>query len=372
MKFIFFTSVSFEPWDYDNSVKEGIGGSETSIVEMSWRLAKRGHDVTVYAPIKKTTKSPWRNVKWLHYEDADFSLPGIWILYRVPHIVDKFIPRKKNQTVWFLMQDWDYKWTKEQTERMDKIIPLCKSHAKFTLKNHPEIPKEKIWISSNGIKVDLIEEVEKKGFKRNPLRIMHASSPDRGLKAALLSFRKARYYVPDLELHAFYGFNNLEKLAKGRKGFYARAMIKELKELLKMPGVTFHGRVSQNELYEEWFKSGIYIYETNFFETSNIASQEAQAMGAVPVFSPIFAQAENIKWGIGVEGDSTDPLTHDRFAAELVRLSMQPQLQKEIREDMMPWARKQFTWERMITQWVDEAENKRDKFEKEYDFPSQL
>jgi glycosyltransferase involved in cell wall biosynthesis len=141
---------------------------------------------------------------------------------------------------------------------------------------------------------------------------------------------------------------------------------------LDQPGVTFHGRVGQRELYKEWLKSGIYIYETNFFETSNIASQEAQAMGAVPVFSPIFAQKENIKHGIAVEGNANDPLTHARFAAELVKLATQPELQELIRKPMMAWARKRFDWENFVTQWELEAEGKREEFEKLYDFPVQL
>ena len=370
MKIYFYTNVAFEKWDYENSVKEGIGGSETSIVEMAWRLAKRGHDVIVYAPIKKTTNPQWRNTTWINYKKADFTQKGLWILYRCPDIIDKFIPKVKGQTLWFMMQDWDYPtWTDKRIKRMDKVITLCVSHGKFTLKNHSNIGR-KLWISSNGIKIDLIEATEKKGIKRNQYRVMHASSPDRGLKQALLSFRKAKQIVPELEFHAFYGFNNLEKLAKNNP--FIAENIKELKHLLKQPGVTFHGRVSQNELYEEWFKSGIYIYETNFFETSNIASQEAQAMGAIPVFSPVFAQGENIKHGIGVEGDSNDPLTNDRFAAELVKLATHPEVQEQIRPEMMAWARKRFDWENFVTQWEYEARGRRKDFERKNKFPEQL
>lgn len=39
MKFLFYSSVNFEKWDFRNSIRKGIGGSETSHVEMAWRLA---------------------------------------------------------------------------------------------------------------------------------------------------------------------------------------------------------------------------------------------------------------------------------------------------------------------------------------------
>ncbi len=498
MNFYFYSPVAFEKWDWRNSVEKGIGGSETSHVEMAWRLAARGHNVTTYAPIPDDCPGEWRKTRWYPVDKATFTEPGIWILYRCPDVVEKFPPIKdrKDQQIWLMMQDWDYpNWTDKRIINTDRIITLCQAHGREVIKKHPLI-KSNLWLSSNGIKIDLIEEIEREikkdvirfgfdvgqsledseelrqyardvyyaghevyiipamgsdvqvpyelwlqtmgvpftavhrathapnatldeiaeeklkilknleinyfwddlpsnvkkaqehGFPaylvekdkpiekpkykilRNTKRIMHASSPDRGLKQALLSFSKAREYVPDLEFHAFYGFNNLEKLAKMNKSF--QSVIDELKELLNQPGVTFHGRVSQNELYREWFKSGIYIYETDFFETSNIASQEAQAMGAVPVFSPIFAQKENIKHGIGIEGGKNDPLTHARFAAELVRLATNPRLQDQIRKPMMTWARKRFNWENFVTQWEMEAKGERKKFEKQSDFPVQL
>lgn len=372
MRFIFYSPIAFEKWDWRNSVEKGIGGSETSHVEMAWRLAARGHEVITYAPIPSDSPGEWRGTKWYPIKKADFSLTGVWILYRCPDIVDKFSPitKRKDQQLWLLMQDWDYpNWTSERINNTDKIITLCQSHGREVIKNHPLITKN-LWLSSNGIKLDLLEEIEKENIERNPFRIMHASSPDRGLKPALLSFRKAKEYVPELEFHAFYGFNNLEKLAKKNKIF--KKQINEIKKLLNQPGVIFHGRVSQPELYREWFKSGIYIYETNFFETSNIASQEAQAMGAIPVFSPIYAQQENIKHGIGVEGSADDPLTHARFGAELVRLALQPELQEKIRTPMMEWARKRFNWENFVTQWELEAQGKRKEFEEQFEFPVQL
>lgn len=371
MRFIFYTNISFEPWDYNNGIKKGIGGSETSIVEMAWRLARRGHEVIVYAPIKKTTKRDWRGTKWYRYEKADFNLKGTWILYRCPDAVDNFLPRKKSQVVWLLWQDWDYpNLNIKRTTRVDKHITLCKSHGVYMLKHYPSVG-ERLWLSSNGVKLDLIEQVEKENIKRVPHRMMYASSPDRGLKQALLVFKKAKEYVPDLEFHAFYGFNNLNKLIKGQPNSGLAKNKDEIMELLKQDGVKFHGRINQIDLMREWFKTGIYIYITDFFETSHISGMEAQACGALPVFSPIFAQKENIKFGIGVEGKSNEALTISRAASEVVRICL-TDLQDKIRPEMMKWARKRFNWEIFVIQWELEAENHRKLFEKFHDFPEQL
>lgn len=361
MKFFFYTNIAFEDWDYDSSVKKGIGGSETSIVEMSWRLAARGHDVTVYAPIKKTTKPLWRGVKWKRFEEATFKEKGTWILYRCPEMIDKF----KGQKPWHLWQDWDYPTMNKSRIKKAKHITLCKAHARYMIDRYPGIEP---WISSNGIKLAEIEEAEAENEKRNPYRVMYASSPDRGLKAALQVIQKAREYEPRIEFHAFYGFNNLDKLIKGQPNSQMAKDKDEILELLKQDNVFFHGRINQKALMREWFKSSVYIYITNFFETSHISGMEAQACGAVPLFSPIFAQRENLRFGVGIEGDKTDPLTIARAAAELVKLVFLQDEQNEIRQEMMEWARERFDWENFVTQWELEAQGKKYQLA----FPEQL
>lgn len=366
MKFFIFTNIAFEDWDYTNGIRRGIGGSETSIVEMSWRLAREGHEVTVYAPIKKTTKSPWRGVVWKRYEKANFKEKGFWILYRCPEIIDKF---KGSNKPWHLWQDWDYPSMNKSRIKGAKHITLCKSHAQYMIDRYPGI---KPWITSNGIKLDLIEEIEKEKVKRNPYRVMYASSPDRGLKNALQVIKKAREYEPDIELHAFYGFNNLDKLIKGNPHSKMAEDKNEIMELLKQDNVFFHGRVNQKQLMREWFKSGIYLYITDFFETSHISGMEAQACGAIPVFSPIYAQSENIQHGIAVEGKGDEPLTIARAAAGLVKLVRLKAEQEKFRPEMIQWARERFDWQRFTQQWILEAQGNRSIFEGLYDFPGQL
>lgn len=365
MRFIFYSPVAFEKWNWENSVKKGIGGSETSHVEMAWRLARRGHEVITYAPIPKRSPTSWRNTKWYPLEKVDTKLKGIWILYRCPDFVDKFPPiaKRVDQKLWLMMQDWDYpEWLGKDGERRikntDLIITLCKAHGRDVIAKHPLI-KKNIWLTSNGIKTDLIAEVEKKKIKRDPYRIMYASSPDRGLLQGLKIFTKVKEYIPQATFHCFYGFNNFNKLIKNAPHSRLAKLKAEIMPFLKQDGVFFHGRVSQPTLYKEWFKSGIYLYITDFCETSHISGQEAQAMGAVPVFSPVYAQGENIAHGVKIAGFSLDPLTISRAAGEVIKLMSAPQLQDAIRPDMMRWARERFDWENFVTQWEDKAMGKK-------------
>lgn len=62
---------SFEKWD-GNSLKKGIGGSETAVIELSEEFVKRGYSVTVYGdPLKKCTINGVTYLPWYYFNKAD-------------------------------------------------------------------------------------------------------------------------------------------------------------------------------------------------------------------------------------------------------------------------------------------------------------
>lgn len=351
MNFYFYHPVHFEKWDW-RAVERGIGGSETHQIEMTQRLARRGHSVISYAPVPKSSIDP-HGVRWLPLEKADFSKPGVWIIYRSPETMDKFTRKDKNQIRWLVSQDEYYQtWTDERIKKLDKVLALCGPHAKSLSRRQPLL-EPRLIISSNGLRMDLVREVEKLGIKRNPKKIIYASSPDRGLKYTLETFKRAREYVPDIELHVFYGFNNINKLIKMDPAYGGFARYKdEVQDLLKQPGVHWRGRVGQRQLYKEWLSAGIWLYQTNFTETSCIVCMEAQALGAVPITNPLWALAENVMAGVVIDGNAyDDKLVKAKYVAELVRLTSQPSIQENIRPVMMERARMRFNWERIVDAW---------------------
>ena len=169
----------FERWDW-RAVDRGIGGAETCQIEMGARLAKRGHVVTNYAPIPDDCPGYDDGVTWAALEDADFSQPGLWVVYRSPETLDKF-DKSADQMLWFLCQDIDYKWTDAQIEKMDMALVLCQAQARHISRKYPQLAS-KIRVTSNGIRSEEIQlaTFPTSGRFRNPHRLMYASSPDRG------------------------------------------------------------------------------------------------------------------------------------------------------------------------------------------------
>lgn len=264
MKFILYHPVYFEQWDY-RAAERGIGGSETNQIEMAWRLARRGHEVISYAPIPDDCEPMWRGTEWRHIDNVDFTEDGIWIIYRAPQSADYFEP-SENREFWLMCQDEDYpQFSEERAEKFKKVMPLCQAHADNLVITKPYLA-EKIWITSNGVKIDLLRDT--KPQERNPYRIMYASSPDRGLLNLLKIFKHAKEFVPQLELHTFYGFNNIDKMIDNPQCAYLKDSKDKILNLLDQKDVYWHGRVPQPQLYEEWLKSGLWVYPTNFRETS--------------------------------------------------------------------------------------------------------
>ena len=353
MTFVFFSEPTFETWDWTNPEVQGIGGSETSHIEMARRLAERGHEVISYAPTPFLHKTGPAGVSWRHSETAQFyDSPDVWVIYRAPHAVD-LIPERPGQQIWLICQDVDYPKTLtiERAQRFTRIVALCQEHARFLKARYPQVA-DRIFVSSNGIKSDLIDRLMRNRPPRNPRRLMYASSPDRGLEFLLWIFPRCKEIIEDLELHVFYGFDNIEKVLKrvGPKHWIAQNT-ERIQAMMQQPGVVHHGRKPQAALLTEWMKSGIWCHPSNFTETSCITSMDAQACGAIPLTTPLWAVAENVKHGVFVEGDVRDELVRSRYVLELTRLALDPERQERIREDMMPWALRQFDWERFVDQW---------------------
>jgi glycosyltransferase involved in cell wall biosynthesis len=358
VNFIFLSTPSFEAWDWTNPDLVGIGGSETSHIEMSNRLSEAGHNVYSYGPTP--FEEPRVNPHGVTWERCDhdpklWDREGVWVIYRDPEMIDGVKP---GNPIWLVCQDVDYQHlTIERALRCDRIIALCSDHAAYLKNKYPQAA-DRMFISSNGIKPEVIESVLADPPVRNPKRLIYASSPDRGLWYLVDVFNRAREIVNDLELHVYYGFDNIEKWLKDPdtdSGYFAIKR-RELLAKLKAPGIFWHGRKPQPELAVEWAKSGIWCHPSLFTETSCITCMDAQALGAIPISSPVWAIGENVQHGVLVDGDPQESsLCRSRFVHEVVKLAQDPARQSEIRAEMMPWALDHFNWDRFVDQWEDWA-----------------
>ena len=356
MKFFLYSSenICFEPWHYLSPMSPGIGGSETAQVEISWRLARRGHDVVSYAPIPDGLNPEWRGTTWRHSCEADFSEDGVWILSRCPEILDEFGPRRPEQPRWLVCQDVHYDMlTEERAEKIDIVFALCPTHGQYLRSRFPYLT-DKLMLSGNGIRSDEIRALLKKTpqVKRNPKKMIWTSSADRGLDSMLMIFKRVREFVPDVELDCYYGWDNIDKIIAEESVPFRKNFKSRIEVLLDQPGVTWYGRVGQQQLYEAYLQAGLWVYPTEFFETSAISCMEAQALGTIPITNPIWGLGHNVIGGIMIEGHPEfDALTRARYVAEIIRLVSNPEQQESLRNEIALGSIMSHNWEHIVSQY---------------------
>lgn len=337
MIFNIYSSIALENWNHLNPYTKGIGGSELCHIILDEYLRKLGHTVNSFAPLAK--EDPTNLPNWRHFSEVDKKAPGTWLVFRDPSFFDSEL-NPDNRYV-FVAQDVDYTWTPERLSKVNTYICLCQAHKRFTEHKYPEL-RGRVVVSSNGVRRDLIEETEKLGIPRNPHKIIYASSPDRGLELILNNWFRITERVPSAELHVFYGFNNVEELARRVGGWYAEYPGKLL-SLMNQPGVKFRGRMNQNDLYKEWFSSNIWWYPSDWPETSCITCMDAQSCGAIPICNDYWAVGENVFHGYMTPGtpqnDSLSKLRQIDYVCDLLEYPIVPW-----REEMMREARTKFDW----------------------------
>lgn len=257
------------PWDEEIYGKQGIGGSETAAVEMSRHLAKlTGRKVIIFNNTQAVRKFP----SGVEYRPANHApeyfrnnLPAVNIQWR--HTV-RMTPAPS--------MVWCHDLLTPGLENMDydKAICLSEFSKRYTM-TMQGVRDDKIHVSRNGINPDRF-----RGWKviKDPNKVVFPSSPDRGLDRAMRIMDKARELTGlPLELHVYYGLDNLEKFGMGEMAKNLKAMMAE------RPWVKYHGNVKQDLLAKELHEAAVWLYPANFIETFCITAIECLASGCFPL-----------------------------------------------------------------------------------------
>ena len=334
-----------EDFDPDSILKRGTGGSEEAVYHISKRMADLGWNVTVYASCgykeKKFGKVWWK--PWWSFNPRDKQ--DILVVWRHPGIFEISGIDAKKKYVWLHDILKANEFTIKRLDAIDKIFTLSKWQRGL----FPNVPDEKFMISSNGIEPEMFE----RKIKRDPYRLIYTSSYDRGLETLLKLFPLIKKEIPQAELHIFYGWNLWDRMHFDNPEMQARKEI--ILKLLKQPGVYEHGRISQEQIVDEYLKSGIWVYPTEFGEISCISAMKAQAAGCIPITTNVAALEETVQFGLKVDSQNiyTNVDAQTEWVNGVINILKNPPTEKK-REEMENWARKYFNWDKIAEQWNKE------------------
>lgn len=334
-----YSPVSLEPWDFTNCWEKGIGGSEQNHQMLHEEWFSRGLISRSYAPVYPDKSDMYYAEKgWYSLDKIDPAKPENYLIYRDPSFFDRDLHPAGNYL--FIAQDTSYEFTQEQLDKITKYICLSPPHAKYTIAQYPQL-KGKLYVSSNGIRTELIRNFEKSNsIERNSNKLFYASSPDRGLITILKNWFRIREQCPEAELYVAYGFENLLKLGHMLNDWRLE-FHEELKRYMEQPGITWCGRLTQTEVIRHWLSTNVFWYPNNFFETSCVSIMESQACGAVPVLNRYGALETNTLHGYMFEGiPDKDPMAKCLQINKVCELIKNPNV--PWRQEMMEDARDSF------------------------------
>ena len=342
LKIVIYVGPGLENWDPEVINKNGAGGSEIMAMLIAKELVELGHIVTIYG--NPGIEGIFDGVEYLSYVKYYDLKCDVLIVSRQMEAIDKCEAKLKLAWAHDIILN---NATNKLLLQADRILALSKWHKDYLI-NHHNISSDHVIVTRNGIDLNRFN----KDIKKNKFKVINTSSPDRGWDILFNCWKKIRLEIPEAELHLYYGLNYLEKLAaydenkKIQLEFYKKKLL-DLSEY----GVIFHGRLSPEELAEEFLSAKVWAHLSNFTETYCISATEAQAAGCYLVTNHVAALGETVNnRGIIVNGDVNNLEVQENFANEIIKI-----LKSEDNFNLknMNYAKENFDIKKLGKEWND-------------------
>ena len=336
-KVVFYNGGSWEQWSPLQVINGGLGGSETALVRLSACLGRAGYEVKVYADTAERNSISAGGVVWKPFTAFDpTETCDLLVVSRLPHVFDNPSFAAARTALWCHDHSYPDGLTPARAEKIDHVVVLSEWQRRRFERLYP-FAADRLHVQRNGITyIDPATQETVYGDAGRPFaerqpRCVFSSSADRGLDVLLQLWPRIRAKVPDAELHVFYGWETLDRVAIVNPQLLAyKARVFELVEECdgEAGGVFMRGRVGQRELAAEMMQARVWSYPTAFLETSCIGAMEARAAGLPIVTSGLGALRETVGphglllgWG----GEEDDPCNQtleyqDAFVGKVVGL----------------------------------------------------
>lgn len=335
-------------WNPENLNNGGLGGSEEAVIRLTQELKKLDWKITVFGT-PGTGAGDYDGVRWKHYwEFNPKDTYDVLISWRQPAFFDLKLKARKKY-LWLHDVTEAEELTPERIKNVTKVIYVSKYHSERQENSHIK-PGRKL-PSGNGITASDFTKYDGQ-FRRDDKRCIYMSANERGLRILLDIWPNIRQAVPNATLDVYYGWHSFDAVNRDNpeRMAWKATMVQRMK---KLPGVTERGRIGQDDLNKEIFKSGIWAYPSFFPEVNCITAQKAQAGGAWPVTSTFAALDDVVLHGDKIEMGKFESEDIETYKGALIHRLKNPPTEKE-RQNMMLVARRAFDWSNTAKQWDEE------------------
>ena len=349
------------PFDGETFDKQSLGGSESAGYYMGRALAARGHRVTVFCgtPTPQRAKDVDYLPIDLFRQYMEYTLRDVCVVQRSPELLGGHV-RSRFTALWChdLALGRHESAVKGVAWNYDRLFVLSE-FMRAQYKSVYGLPDELLHLTRNGVDLATVERARAAlpaDAARNPLAMVYAARPERGLDVLLAEVMPRVLEVePNAKLFLASYHNHVDHLAE----FYAHC--KALAD--RMPkNVQYLGHLPKQALYTTLLSAGVYVYPVpsmivpEFDEISCIALMEAQACGLPVVSSARGALPETLAPAAGmlIGGKAHTAEYYDAFAEAVLRYMREP-VERSMasaagleRAAQLDWAGVAEDWERLF------------------------
>lgn len=338
--FVFVADGGFEPWNGSEILSNGVGGSETFIIEMSRYIQKSNlFDVYVFCNCKN--EEVFENVTYLNLEKYSSFLKHNKIHTSVISRYPEYLPLTYNSNnvdnVYLILHDLIPNGEIViKNERLRNIFCLSQWHAdQFNLMFDDMKHLTKVF--NYGIDIKLFENKDINGDVKIPYKFIYSSFAHRGLLPLLQMWPVIIQKYPSASLHIHCDLDNkwVNSVRKDE--------IQEIRNLIlinneKAHSVFYKGWTSKKELAKTWYSADIWFYPCTFLETFCLTAVEAAISKTLVITNDLAALNETVgDRGVIIKGDPYTSEWKDQALEKLFSLDIETK--KQLIEKNYIWAK---------------------------------
>lgn len=228
------------------------------------------------------------------------------------------------------------------SEIADAILAVSEAHRTELIRAGAD--SNKVSVIYNGVDYSIFTEGP--ASARDPYRLVFAGAlvPDKGLQLLLQAYAHLKQKLPRLSLDVY-----------GSAELWGREPVFDTRTLMQqLPGVTFHGAVSQKELAQAFCGAGLLVFPSIWFETFGLTPVEAQATGCPVIAFDVGGVREGVSHG--ESGIIVPEITAEALTREIEILLNTPERLQQLGARAAKFVRERFSWEKVAEKVVSAAD----------------
>lgn len=323
------------------SGKEECYGSEFALLEIAKRL-----QATVFSSTPKGYSNDYLGIDWRSDQDYEemvkISPPDVMIVSRfAAWFIEHTIPNCKCY-LWLhdLVPHMISKHGMLSKNVMGVIIPqiekfVCVGYEMIPNLHHYGIHPSQCVVIKNGITVDPLWSKELLRSKKIKNTFIYSSWAEKGLWNLLDHWNLVLGVIPDARLEVYYN-HSLEEIERRKKYSYN--------------SVTYHGRVTQDVLFEAMKKSEYWLFPNEFPETCCTTSFEMGYYGCIQITNSRGELKHNVRGNLIDIDEANDAFW--RIVVDVLKtIKDDDHLKKLIVDRQYKFAVNQ-TWDKRKEEWL--------------------